>query len=310
MHIDVRLLERSAVRLAILILLVGCTRLGSLGDGYGHALTADGYAGLVGPHPVEAWGVKAAGMAAVIYAPADVHVPAPAVIFLPGRVAPEWQYESYGRALASHGIVVATRGWYSPFKTDPELASDAIRLADWLVAHELADPHRLGVAGHSMGGKAAIMAALRDPRFSAVVGLEPDDNGRHSVVRGPIAKLQASLLIIGAEVDWKGWRVCSTRANNYEHFFAAAPPGTMMLTLLRADHVQVMDSPDELGMGICRRGTADSHAVRTLARLALVGFFANRLAGEPEMSLPLGDAATLVTKDVTPSSRPAPAAAP
>jgi dienelactone hydrolase len=250
-------------------------------------------------------------MAAVIYAPADVHVPAPAVVFLPARVAPEWQYESYGRALASHGIVVITRGWYSPFKTDPELATDAVRLADWLVAHDLADPHRLGVAGHSMGGKAAVMAALRDPRFTAVVGLEPDDNGNHSVVRGPIAKLKAAFLIIGAEVDWKGWRVCSTKKNNYEHFYAAAPAGTTLLTLLGADHVQVMDKPDELGMGICRRGTTDSRAVRRLARLATVGFFASRLAGEPETSLPLGGIATLVTKDdVTPSSQPARVAAP
>jgi dienelactone hydrolase len=273
-----------------------CTRLGNLGDGYGSALTRDGTDGLVGTHPVEAWGVRAAGMAAVVYAPADVHVPAPAVVFLPGRVAPEWQYESYGRALASHGIVVITRGWYSPFKTDPELAVDASRLADWLVANHLADPHRLGAAGHSMGGKAAIMAALRDRRFIAVVGLEPDDNGHYSVVRGPIAKLEASLLIIGAEVDWKGWRVCSTKANNYEHFFAAAPRGTVLLTLLGADHVQVMDKPDELGMGICRRGTADSRAVRKLARLATVGFFANRLAGEPEIALPLDGKATLATK--------------
>src|SRR5689334_13998723 len=99
---------------------LGCVpRLGDLGSGAGHALTADGQTDVIGPHPVSARGTTFGdSVPVVVYRPSDLDGRLPAVVFLPGRVAPESQYESYARALASHGFVVAMRGWYSPFVTD------------------------------------------------------------------------------------------------------------------------------------------------------------------------------------------------
>ena len=47
-----------------------------------------------------------------------------------------------------------------------------------------------------------------------------------------------------------------------------------------ADHVQLMDRPDSIGMGICRAGTAPSQRVRILTRAATVRFFEQHLMGK------------------------------
>ncbi len=269
-----------------LLSLAACARLGDLGPGVRGVLADDARAlpasdpAAPGPSPVLAYGTKIAGaFPLVVYRPADQNAPLPAIVFLPARSAPEWQYESYGRALASHGFVVAMRGWYSFFRTDPELANDARRIATWLTDEKLADPARLGVVGHSMGGKSSILAAVDDQRFRAVVAVDPDENGHAWVARGPIARLRAPLLVVGMEVAYKAFRLCATPDGNYRSFWANAPAGTVELTLRGADHVQLMDKPDFPGMGICRVGTADSQHVRFLTRGAVVSFFEQHLMG-------------------------------
>jgi hypothetical protein len=268
--------------------LAACARLGDLGGGVRGVLAEDARVlsradpAAPGTGDVIAYGTTVGGwddgFPAVIYRPAQQRGPLPAVVFLPARAAPEWQYESYGRDLASRGFVVAMRGWYGFLRTDPELAEDARRLARWLIGERLADPAHLGVAGHSMGGKSGILAALAGvPRFGAVVAIDPDENGYTHVARGPIARLTSPLLVLGMELAVKAFRLCATPDGNYRSFFAHAPPGTVELTVLGADHVQPMDKPDEPGMGICRVGTADSQKVRLIARGAMVRFFEQHL---------------------------------
>ncbi len=280
---------------------IGCARYGVLASGMGTTLSRDAQhlqpGDLAGPGEAE---VVAQGFdiphafPVVVYRPRQLAPNGPAVVFLPGRVAPEGQYESYARALASRGFVVAMRGWYDPFRTDAQLAHDATILYDWLAGTHMVDPHRIGVAGHSMGGKDAIWAAVDDPRFRAVVAIDPDDNGNVSVVNGRVSRLRAPLLLVGAEVAWRGSQVCAPKAHNYQRFFEHAPPGTVELTLRDADHVQVMDDPNQFGYGICRVGTADSFVVRTLSRRATVAFFLEHLTeGAAHTPITLGDAGSI-----------------
>ncbi len=290
------------VPMALALLLVDCVRMGSLPPGPGAALARDArqlrrgdWAG-PGPEMVTAGGMDIGRFAIVLYRPARMERPAPAVVFLPGLMAPEFQYESYARDLASRGFVVAVRGGYGPFRSDAELRDDASFIADWLVASGLVDPARLGVAGHSRGAKDAVWAAAVDIRFRAVVALEPDDQGPISVIHVALGALHAPLMLIGAQVAWRGWDVCCPRDHNYERFFEQAPAGTVEVMLRNADHVQVMDDPDFPGQRICRVGTADSFTVRTLARRALVAFFAEHLQGAPAADLALGDDGTLRVK--------------
>jgi len=219
----------------------------------------------------------------VLYKPTSPQTPAPAIVFLPGRMATDDQYESYARALASRGFVVAVRCWYSLFRSDLELAHDAKVIADWLIQVQGVNSRKIGIAGHSMGGKNAVLAAAKYGGFASVVAIDPDDNGNVSVVHGLLAGLKAPLLLIGAEVGWRASSVCAPLATNYLRFFERAPAGTVELVLRDADHVQMLDEPDRFGYGICRSGTADSRQVRITARRATVGFFLQHLQGGPTL---------------------------
>jgi dienelactone hydrolase len=260
------------------------------------AMTQGDLAGL-GPQPVDSSRVEVPdqdeSLEVVLYKPAHPQTLAPAVVFLPGRMATDDQYQSYARALASRGFVVAVRTWYSLFRTDLELAYDAKVMADWLVKAQGADPKRVGIAGHSMGGKDAVLAAAQYGGFASVVAIDPDDNGNVSVVHGLLASLKVPLLLIGAEVAWRASSVCAPLATNYLRFFEQAPAGTVELTLRDADHVQMLDEPDRFGYGICRSGTADSRQVRIIARRATIGFFLQHLQGGPALSKPTSSQATI-----------------
>ena len=105
----------------------------------------------------------------VLYKPTSPQTPAPAIVFLPGRMATDDQYESYARALASRGFFVAVRSWYSLFRSDLELAHDAKVIADWLIQDQGVDSRKIGIAGHSMGGKDAVLAAAKYVGFASVV---------------------------------------------------------------------------------------------------------------------------------------------
>jgi dienelactone hydrolase len=274
--------------------MVGCEHVGHLISNGVLVMDAVGLSAgdLAGPGPQAVFSkrievnLRGENLEIALYQPVKSQTPLPAVVFLPGLMATDDQYESYARALASRGFVVAVRGWYSPFLSDIELALDASLIAEWLVLTRRADSSRIGVAGHSMGGKDAVLSALQDKRFAAVVAIDPDDYGTPSVAHGPIAELRAPLLLIGGEVGWQAASVCAPRETNYQRFFERAPAGTIELTLRDADHVQMLDEPDRFGYGICRSGTADSRQVRVTARRAVVGFFVQHLQGGVAMKTP------------------------
>ena len=268
----------------------GCARIGDLGGGLGRTLESDARTmgqhegpGYPGRYMVDAIGLEPAGAPGpfALYRPRGVLTPLPAVVFLPGRFSPEDQYESYGRLLASHGFVVLVLGRYGPQHTDAALVADTRWLVDWMTAQDFVDARRIGVAGHSMGGRDAIWAAVEDERLRGVVSIDPGGSSSYPVIYGVVHRLRAPLLLIGAELAWRGDEVCAPRSTNYQRFFAQAPPGTLELTIRGADHVQLMDEPDRMGQYICRVGTADSTRVRSVARAATVQFFEETLNGAP-----------------------------
>ena len=190
--------------------------------------------------------------------------------------------------LASHGFVVIVRSGYGYFYEDDVLVREIRAIGAWLARQTFVDPARIGVAGHSMGGRNAIVAAAQDPLFHAVVGNRSGSPTAAPVIEHIVGTLRVPLLLIGAEVGWRAMQICSTRVTNYEQYFRNAPPGTVEMELVGADHVQLMDEPDRLGMFICRSGTADSTMVRTLSRRATTAFLAEHLAGAPSTPLEFG----------------------
>ena len=278
----------------LLFSVVGCEHVGHLVSNGVLITDAMGLSAgdLAGPGPQVVFSeriemsLRGESLEIALYEPAKTKTPLPAVVFLPGLMATDDQYDSYARALASRGFVVALRGWYSPFLSDIKLARDARLIAEWLVLTGRADAARIGVAGHSMGGKDAVLSALQNGRFADVVAIDPDDYGTPSVAQGPIGQLRAPLLLIGGEVGWQAASVCAPKETNYQRFFESAPVGTIELTLRNADHVQMLDEPDRFGYGICRSGTADSRQARITARRAVVEFFMHYLQGGVAMATP------------------------
>jgi dienelactone hydrolase len=124
-------------------------------------------------------------MEGIVYRPVSHDpdsTPRPVVVFGHGYFAAAGRYDSICRRLASHGFYVLV-----PANPDPGLFSSLAPAArDMQSAIEFLqslarlpemniDPHRIALAGHSMGGGAAFLDAQHDAGGSvkAVVGLAP-----------------------------------------------------------------------------------------------------------------------------------------
>jgi dienelactone hydrolase len=130
--------------------------------------------GRPGPHPVLRGELALVGLPGVVCTPSS-GFGLPAVVFGHGWLQPSERYHGLLRHLASWGIVTASpttqRGplpSHRLYAADLRTALDVcvgVRLGDGAIS---VDPDRLGLAGHSTGGGAAVLAAADDERVSAV----------------------------------------------------------------------------------------------------------------------------------------------
>ncbi len=133
--------------------------------------------GRPGPHQVLRGDLALAGLPGTIFSP-QRGFGLPAVAFGRGWLQPESRYDDLLRHLASWGIVAACPGTqhgllpsHRQYATDLRTTLDvctSARLGDGGIS---VDPGKLGLAGHSMGGGCAVLAAADDPRCRAVVTL-------------------------------------------------------------------------------------------------------------------------------------------
>lgn len=132
-----------------------------------------------GPHRVLRGDLALVGLPGVVHTP-ESGLGLPAVVFGHGWLQPSTQYRRLFRHLASWGIVAASpdtqRGplpSHRLYAADLRTALDTcvgVRLGDGLIS---VDPGKLGLAGHSTGGGAAVLAAADDPRVRAVATIAP-----------------------------------------------------------------------------------------------------------------------------------------
>lgn len=130
-----------------------------------------------GPNKVLLGDLAVVGLPGIVCTP-ESGLGLPAVAFGHGWLQPAKRYLHLFRHLASWGIVVAapdTRG--GPFASHRMLSSDlrtsldictGVRLGDGGIS---VDEQRLAVAGHAMGGGAAVLTAADDDRVRSVVTL-------------------------------------------------------------------------------------------------------------------------------------------
>jgi dienelactone hydrolase len=210
-------------------------------------------------------------------------------------------YRSYGERLASQGFVVAlpTYAMSMVGMSHTTLAADARFVIDHCLAlatdvrsplFGLVDSGAIGAAGHSFGGKLALLEAATDPRLHAIAALDPVDGGGPviidpvlypSVTPELMPGIRAPVLFIGAELGGLSDRLipCAPATDNYQRFYEAANSPAIEVTQIGAGHGQYADSGAALILAACAPGTASAEWVRTSAAAYLTAFFLGHLGG-------------------------------
>lgn len=242
----------------------------------------------------------------VIFAgPVELTGPAPIIIYNHGFSTDAAQYRSTADRLASHGYFVALPEWDSSIwasRTHNELANDAIALLDWLITQNNTantplsgrlDVTRVGMAGHSRGGKQAFLAAIRDTRITSVAGIDPVDSkppgfgspaDYPSVTPELMPQLTQPLGVLGAGLaGGSGISACAPTDENWSRYADEAPGRLVRWLLPRAGHLDFLDgcaaNPNLINCPLCTIGDAPAGA-HAAAQAFLVAYFGSTLTGQ------------------------------
>jgi chlorophyllase len=225
------------------------------------------------------------------------------VLFLHGWKSLPQTYDTILQHLASHGFVVIVPQLVSDCTEfvlgDPTLEEQAGRAAaviDWAqlrlsdVLGMEVNTRRMGLAGHSLGGKVAWLLMQRDDRLLAVAAIDPVDVtaiplGNDDAVTADLAPLAVPGFVIGAGI--RG--ACSFEGANHWDFFntLASPAWHMVAT--DYGHQDMLDERDgALARRVCGSGP-DRDGMRRLVGGALAAFFRGELQYEDDAHRYLSD---------------------
>jgi chlorophyllase len=214
------------------------------------------------------------------------------VMFQHGFLSLNSAYDEILRHLASHGFVVVAPQMYAPglevLFGDPSAAQEAERAArviDWLpgrlsgITGVQADTTRLGLCGHSRGGKVIWSVLSNDPQKAmAVAGVDPVDG-----VGGPLGTetrivdgafgFDFPTLVIGTALGGS----CAPDGDNHEQFYAASAAPAWHVIALEHGHADMLDDDvADQGGAVCPSGDG-REAMRRLTAGLLVAFFRGSL---------------------------------
>jgi len=258
---------------------------------------------LTGPFAVVREVVTVAGFSTVLFVP-EATEPVPAIVLAPGFQLDGSAFEIYGAHLASHGIatLIPTFGdnLFAPL-THSALADDVVAMVAWLATDARIDATRLGAAGHSRGGKLAILATTRSSAIKATFGLDPVDTpggpgaqpsaDNPSVTPELMAAVTVPFAVLGSAYGGTATSAfapaCAPAADNYHQYAIAAANAPARYEWLApgSGHNDFADPVPFLLSFACQAGD-DPPATRALAKTRLVQFFKRHLAGDLRYTLP------------------------
>lgn len=193
-----------------------------------------------GPHEVLRGDLGMVGVPGVVWAPAE-GLGLPAVAFGHDWLQPVDRYADLLRHLASWGIVAAAPGAHrgalpshARFAADLRTALDVcagVRLGDGRIS---VDSRRTALAGHGIGGGAALVAAAGHPRLAAVVTIALAQT-RPSAVDAARA-ITVPVLHLAAGKD-----TVAPAAGHAEPVAAAGGGPVRLRTLTKAKHTGFLD---------------------------------------------------------------------
>ncbi|HEY4019484.1 MAG TPA: dienelactone hydrolase family protein [Pseudonocardiaceae bacterium] len=229
-----------------------------------------------GPHQVMRGDLALAGLPGVVYTPRSGRR-LPAVAFGHGWLQPPLRYRGLLRHLASWGIVAA-----APATQQGPLGSHRLHAGDLGTALDVClgirlgdgdidiDRDKLGVAGHSTGGGAAVLAAAGNDRFKAVAAFAPAET--HPSAAEAAARCDAPGLLLAGGAD------LIAPATGHAEVIAHAWHGPVTLrTLPKASHLGITEGRHWSQLLLDGKGERTTQrTVRTL----FTAFFLLHLAGQ------------------------------
>jgi hypothetical protein len=157
-----------------------------------------------------------------------------------------------------------------------------------------ADATRLGLAGHSLGGKISLLVASEDARPRAVFGVDPVDAAGGPLATDPtqypsvtperMGTVDVPLVLLGETVNatCSGLmcQACAPESDNFHQYFGNASSPALEIEVKGANHMSFLDDPS-CGMtcSVCPQGTDDPAVTRWVTRRAMTAFFNVELAG-------------------------------
>lgn len=249
-----------------------------------------------------------------VYLP-DSDGPHPVVVFHHGfQLSPE-NYASYGIHLASWGFVVVMPEMPSGLlgigaPSHVELKEYLKSILDWIaedtaagsggVLKGKADVGRIGLAGHSMGGKISLLLATEDSRPLAVFGVDPVDAAGSplpvsetdypSVTPELMGLISVPVVLLGETVNGtcSGFmcQACAPEEDNFHQYYLYAESPALEIEVVNANHMSFLDNPDcGLACSVCPAGSDDTGVTRMLTQRYMTAFFMRELAGRPEFEV-------------------------
>jgi len=243
------------------------------------------YVSHLGPYRVAAGDLTLAGMPGLVFAPVPrpgfATTDVPVVAFAHGWLQPAHRYSDTLRYFASWGMVaVAPATETGPFPSHPGFAADlntSVQLATRTTlgtGEVTVDPERVGLAGHSLGGGVAVLAAASNESVKAVATVNTGDTK-------PSAVTAAGLLTIPG-LHLVGGKDSITPAETNGERIARAWAGPVQLrTLKKAAHLSVAEGSHWTNSLI---GDASDKGVQHLARMLMTAFFLQHLSGQDQLA--------------------------
>ncbi|OLF04944.1 alpha/beta hydrolase [Actinophytocola xinjiangensis] len=229
-----------------------------------------------GPHRVLRGDLALVGLPGVVYTPTS-GLGLPAVSFGHGWLQPPARYRGLLRHLASWGFVVAAPGTQlGPLASHRLFAADLRTALDVCVGVRLGegdisvDPEKLGLAGHSVGGGCAVLAAADDSRVRAVATLAATQTR-------PYASDAASRCAMPSLHLAAGQDLVAPTAGNVGAIAANWAGPAQLRTVTKASHLGFTEGRH--WSTLLLPGKAESTTQR-VARIMLTAFFLVHLAGE------------------------------
>ncbi len=231
--------------------------------------------------------------------------PHPAIVFTHGFMLAPSDYASYGEHLASWDYVVVMPklpGDVLSQQTHRALADMLVGVLDWIDTAAAdqggplggkVDTARIGMAGHSMGGKLSLLVAAGDDRPKAVFGVNPVDTGSPlggspadypSVTPELMPQITAPLALLGETTNGSAGglgQACAPADNNFQQYYAAAASPAIQIEVVGANHMSFLDDPNcGFTCSVCSAGTDDPSVTRMLTQRYMTAFFETRLRGD------------------------------